>query len=45
MGEDIAKSLERRLGRLHANLRLGVEAEHEAQVFGQGINFFVVENL
>ena len=45
MGEDIAKSLERRLGRLHANLRLGLEAEHEAQVFGQGINFFHIENL
>jgi hypothetical protein len=26
-----------RLGRLHARSRLGIEADHEAQVFGQGI--------
>ena len=45
MGEDIAKVLEQRLGRLHTNLRLGLEAEHESQVFGQGINFFHIENL
>ena len=29
----------------HARLRLGVEADHEAQVFGQGINYFHFENL
>ena len=45
MNEDVAKVLERRLGRLHAKLRLGIEAEHEAQVFGQGINYFHIENL
>ena len=45
MNEDISKFLERRLGRVHAKLRLGIEAEHEAQVFGQGINFFHIENL
>ena len=25
--------------------RLGIEKDHEAQVFGQGINFFHIENL
>ena len=45
MDEDISKLLEKRLGRVHAKLRLGIEAEHEAQVFGQGINFFHIENL
>jgi len=45
MNEGIPKVLEKRLGRAHAKLRLGVEAEHEAQVFGQGINFFHIENL
>ena len=44
-GEDVTDRLERRLGRLHARLRLGVEADHEAQVFGQGINYFHFENL
>lgn len=36
--------LEQRLGRLHAWQRLGVEKDHEAQVFGQGLNFFHIEN-
>ena len=42
---DIDERLEKRLGRLHARLRLGIEADHEAQVFGQGINYFHIENL
>lgn len=37
--------LERRLGRLHARQRLGIEAEHEAQVLGQGLTWFHLENL
>ena len=45
VNEDIVALLEKRLGRLHAKLRLGVEADHEAQVFGQGINYFHFENL
>ena len=45
MTEDIDKLLAQRLGRLHARLRLGLEADHEAQVFGQGINYFHIENL
>ena len=43
--DEIASQLERRLGRTHARLRLGLEADHEAQVFGQGINYFHFENL
>src|SRR5262249_29760742 len=45
MDEAVPKSLESRLGRPHAKLRLGIEAEHEAQVFGQGIKYFHIENL
>src|SRR6476469_10916531 len=45
LAEDDFHFLEKRLGRLHARLRLGIEADHEAQVFGQGINYFHIENL
>jgi predicted MPP superfamily phosphohydrolase len=44
MNEAVLNKLERRLGRLHAKLRLGIETDHEAQIFGQGINFFHIEN-
>jgi predicted MPP superfamily phosphohydrolase len=37
--------LEKRLGRRYARQRLGIEKDHEAQVFGHGINFFHFENL
>jgi predicted MPP superfamily phosphohydrolase len=43
--EDISELLQERLGRLHAKLRLGIEADHEEQVFGQGINYFHMGNL
>src|SRR5262245_56077982 len=43
--DDLTAALEKRLGRLHARQRLGIEADHEAQVFGQGLNFFHLENL
>lgn len=43
--DDIMRALEARLGRLHARQRLGIERDHEAQVFGQGLNFFHPENL
>ena len=43
--KDILTILEQRLGRRHARQRLGIEKDHEAQVFGQGINFFHIENL
>jgi predicted MPP superfamily phosphohydrolase len=41
---DELQVLEQRLGRLHARQRLGVEKDHESQVFGQGLNFFHIEN-
>jgi uncharacterized protein len=40
----VVSRLENRLGRLHARQRLGIEADHEAQIFGQGLNFFHIEN-
>ena len=42
--QEILAKLERRLGRFHARQRLGIERDHEAQVFGQGLNFFHIEN-
>jgi len=42
--EDILRKLEIRLGPLHARQRLGIERAHEAQVFGQGLTFFHLEN-
>jgi uncharacterized protein len=44
MNDVVVSKLEQRLGRLHAKQRLGIETEHEAQIFGQGINFFHIEN-
>ena len=44
MEEAVLNKLDQRLGRLHARLRLGIETDHEAQIFGQGINFFHIEN-
>ena len=43
--DEVMQILESRLGRLHARQRLGIEFDHEAQVFGQGLNFFHFENL
>lgn len=40
---DLSK-LEERLGGLHAKQRLGIETDHEAQIFGQGILFFYIGN-
>jgi uncharacterized protein len=44
MDEEVLERLEKRMGRLHANQRLGIEIDHEAQIFGQGLNFFHIEN-
>jgi predicted MPP superfamily phosphohydrolase len=44
MHEDILAELEHRLGPLHARQRLGIERDHEAQKFGQGLTFFHLEN-
>ncbi|RBP18378.1 hypothetical protein DFR50_101325 [Roseiarcus fermentans] len=43
--DEIALRLEARLGPLHAKLRLGMEREHEAQAFGQGLSFLHIENM
>ena len=43
--QEILAILEKRLGRRYARQRLGIEKDHEAQVFGQGITFFHIENL
>ena len=40
----LLEKLERRLGRVHARQRLGIEDDNEARVFGQGLNFFHPEN-
>jgi len=37
--------LERRLGRELAHKRMEIECEHEAQIFGQGLNWFHPENF
>jgi predicted MPP superfamily phosphohydrolase len=42
---ELVTRLEKRLGRRYARQRLGIEREHEAQIFGQGLNFFHIQNL
>jgi len=44
MKDLVLSKLDERLGRLYARQRLGIETDHEAQIFGQGINFFHIEN-
>jgi predicted MPP superfamily phosphohydrolase len=44
MENELQSGLEQRLGRLPARQRLGIETDHEAQIFGQGLNFFHIEN-
>ena len=43
--DEIGHALESRLGRVHARQRLGIEKDHEAQAFGQGLTFFHIENI
>ncbi len=38
------KVLERRVSPAHLRQRLGIELEREARIFGQGFNFFHIEN-
>lgn len=40
----MVKTLEKRLGRLHARQRLGIETASEPRIFGGGLNFFHPEN-
>jgi uncharacterized protein len=42
--KDILHELEKRLGPLHVQQRLGIERDHEAQVFGHGLLIFNLEN-
>jgi uncharacterized protein len=43
--EQISRRLEARLGKIHMRQRLGIEKDHEAQAFGQGLTFFHIENF
>jgi predicted MPP superfamily phosphohydrolase len=43
--DEVDNALKRRLGRVYARQRLGIERDHEAQKFGQGLTFFHFENL
>ena len=44
MNDPDLRRLEQRLGAVYARQRLGIEIDHEAQIFGQGLNFFHPEN-
>ncbi|MCU7814067.1 MAG: metallophosphoesterase family protein [Candidatus Thiodiazotropha sp. (ex Lucinoma kastoroae)] len=44
MDSDLRTRLERRLGSVHARLRIGIEEESLPSVFGKGLNFFHPEN-
>ena len=44
MSDPDLRRLEQRLGAVYARQRLGIEIDHEAQIFGQGLNFFHPEN-
>jgi uncharacterized protein len=43
--DEIERRLASRLGGIHAKQRLGIERDHEAQAFGQGLNFLHLENM
>jgi predicted MPP superfamily phosphohydrolase len=43
--DEVIQYLEKRMGRMHSRLRLGIERDHEAQIFGQGRTFFHIENF
>ena len=42
--QDLYACLEQRVGRAHLRQRLGIERDFEARIFGQGRNFFHIEN-
>ena len=44
MDKDILRKLEKRLGPLHTRQRLGIERDHEEQIFGQGLPFFYLSS-
>jgi predicted MPP superfamily phosphohydrolase len=43
--DEIERRLASRLGPIHTKQRLGIERDHEAQAFGQGLNFLHLENI
>jgi uncharacterized protein len=43
--DEALRRLKTRLGPFHAQLRLGIEREHEAHAFGRGLNFLHLENM
>ena len=42
--EAMRELLQERVGRIHLQVRLGIERNYERKVFGQGRNFFHIEN-
>src|SRR5664280_3279583 len=44
MDEDILRKLEERLGPPRPRHRMGIERDHEAQIFGKGLLSFHIEN-
>lgn len=44
LADEERRWLERRVGRCHAAMRLGIEEEREARIFGQGRTLFHIEN-
>lgn len=42
--QTLYRELEGRVGTIHLRQRLGIESDREARVFGQGLNFFHIEN-
>lgn len=43
--DEVKRRLDARLGPVHARQRLGIERDHEAQAFGQGLTLLHMENL
>ena len=43
-GDPGDRVLQHRVAPLHLRQRLGIEADREARVFGQGVKFFHIEN-
>ena len=43
--DQLLQALSARLGSMQAKQRLGIEHDHQAQMFGQGLNVFHLENL
>ncbi len=44
MDKETRARLEERVGRVHLRQRLGIETDNEKRIFGQGRNFFHIEN-